>query len=129
MRKWLLLVVLLLLGVISLRPICEFTAALGMENRDKPWAAHLTFRSARILVFAGAYPEARKAFENAVVLFPQYPMRDKAFFWIGLCYEKENNFAAARFWYEDFLKNWPDSLWAGEVRKRLTEFETRENSP
>ena len=120
---WLGLAALLLVAILALPVLSSFALHQAFVHADKPWAPRTAFTAARLKMRLQQYPEARTAFERALIQFPAYPAIDDVHFWIALCYEKENNYAAAQQWYRLFLTRWPDHAWAAQAKRRLANVE------
>ncbi len=127
MKKLLLVGLLIFTVVICAHPLFTWLGGIGMQNPQKGWAAPLTFTSGSILFYTTGYPETLTVLEKAIVVFPQDDGVSQACFLIGQCYEKEQNNAKARLWYERTLARWPNHAWAGEMRRRLNAMEVQED--
>ena len=129
MKYFLVFIVIFALCVSALVPIGNLLVNQGYKHRDRPWAARAVVTGGRIRMHMLQYPEARAALEPVPQYFPAYPRRDKIYFWIGLCYEKEHNPRLAREWYRRFLSTWPNHPWASQVREHDARLEVSGVTP
>lgn len=104
----------------------EFLARYPQEKRAPQALEKIATYQFRL----GAYPEARASYELLQRRFPVEALKAGAGFWIGKCFEKASDFAAAARAYERFARfdpshpNSPEAfLQAASLYLRLDEFE------
>lgn len=124
MRGFLIFVaVVAVVGVLALPAASGYMVKRGFAEPTQPWAANAVFRGARIQVLLQQYPRARANLENAMLVFPAYPSPERPVYWIALCYEKEENVAAAVQAFNAFLTRYPNHPWADQARRHIAQLQ------
>ncbi len=118
---WIVIPVFLL--VISVVPLATLGAKQAFAHPEKPWAPGVAVTSAQAMTYATVYSGALEILLKANQTFPAYPRRDRVYFLIGYCYEKDCKYPEARQWYNAFLQAFPGHEWTGKIQKRMADLE------
>lgn len=118
-----LFILILILAVVGLATIPLWTserAEWAFAHPNKKASPGIVKDAMLVKVRIHRYEQARKLAEKSVLIFPDSKELPYFIYNAGKCAEQEKRPKVAVYWYEMFLKKYPDHKWSREGKNNLT---------
>lgn len=122
MKKIIVLIVLLTMIGLVLWP--QITTSLAKSafkpvNVGKPMAPKIVYHAAKINFRSFRYAEATRLFERGLIVWPKLAQDGDIYYYLGVCYEKQNQSAKATQYYAMLINSFPDHKWKNQAQHRM----------
>lgn len=128
MRKILIVLTILLITFIVALPTLATRSgeyALRQENRQESWSSGVIYWAGKINLRYWRYEEARALFQAGLQAHPRSFWQVDGHYLVAKCYEREGQGEQAMRWYEMYLHEYPNHIWAHQAAKNMSNLQAQ----